>query len=276
MVFKSRSIRALLAGTAIFIASCVCGYGASAPAPAAAPTVDLSVPSGGGGAVEATQAAAPTSAAAAPPTELPLVILPTATAETPSQPGAGAPAAVIPETRRLTLEYPPQIRSGDSDVIRLTLEVDTLGNVTPTAEIQGHAVTGQTVEIPNLYDTHSVIAEARLDLAGVEVRPSEDVSEPLMPGESVSFFWSVHPTSTGTYRGTVWLFLHFIDKTTKEESRKALSAQTVQIASTDFLGLNGSVARITGGLGSVVGAVLGLPFADEILKWLWKRIRRGA
>src|SRR5512138_1354461 len=56
----------------------------------------------------------------------------------------------LPERRRLTLEFPPEIRVGDADVVRLTLEVDELGNLTPTAEIGGHVVTGQTVEIPNL------------------------------------------------------------------------------------------------------------------------------
>jgi hypothetical protein len=33
----------------------------------------------------------------------------------------------IPERRRLTVEFPPQIRAGDSDLVRLTLEVDDLG-----------------------------------------------------------------------------------------------------------------------------------------------------
>src|SRR5258708_9493710 len=51
-----------------------------------------------------------------------------------------APQPAMPESRRLTLEYPPNIRVGDSDVIRLTLEVDTLGNVTPTAEVGRNVV----------------------------------------------------------------------------------------------------------------------------------------
>jgi hypothetical protein len=174
----------------------------------------------------------------------------------------------------LTLEYPPQIRTGDSDVIRLTLEVDTLGNLTPTAEIQGNLVEGQTVQIPNLYDTHNVIAEARLDLAGPQVRPGESISEPLLPGQSVTFYWSVQPTDSGTYRGTAWLFLRFIDKVNGVESRKAIAAQTVQIESNSLFGLTGNVARAAGGVGTVVGGVLGIPFIDEVLKWLWSRIRR--
>ncbi|HTP00675.1 MAG TPA: hypothetical protein VMJ64_04820 [Anaerolineales bacterium] len=254
----------LLAGAAIFLATAVCGYGAAAPA--AQPTVDSDVPSGGG--------PVPTAASAA--TSSPGIVLPTPTEQGAFAPEESAPAAAIPEYRRLTLEYPPKIRLGDSDLIRLTLEVDALGNLTPTAQIQGHNVTGQTVSIPNLYDTQNVIAEASLDLAGVDIRPTEQVSEPLLPGQSVTFFWSVHPPSAGTYRGTVWLFLRFVDKATKEETRQPISAQTVEISTSNFLGLSGGMARITGSIGAVLGAVLGFPFVDDVLKWLWKRITRGA
>ena len=77
-------------------------------------------------------------------------------------------APAIPERRRIILEFPPKIRAGDSDVIRLSLEMDRLGNLTPTAEVAGNKVTGGTVEIPNLYETHHVTAEARLDMAGAD------------------------------------------------------------------------------------------------------------
>src|SRR5215213_467262 len=99
----------------------------------------------------------------------------------------------LPERRRLTLEFPPQIRVGDSDLVRLTLEVDDLGNITPTAEMEGNVVGGEVVELPNLYESHHIIAEARFDIAGMEVRPPELVSEALSPGNSVTFRWSVRP-----------------------------------------------------------------------------------
>lgn len=280
-MFKRRSIALLLAGAAIFFTTSVCGSGSLANAPGApAPTVDLSQPSGGGApestsaAMAATEPLPETEAAAS---TFPLVnILPTGTALPATEELLPAPPAAIPESRRVTLEFPPMIRAGDSDVVRLTLEVDTLGNVTPTAETQGNTVKGQVVKIPNLYDTHNVIAEARLELAGVDLRPaSGDMSEPLLPGQSVTFYWSVHPSAPGTYRGTVWLFLHFIDRVTKEESSMPISAQTIQISTSDVLGIGGSLARMVGGLGSVVGVVLGFPFADDVLKWLWRRIRRG-
>jgi hypothetical protein len=177
----------------------------------------------------------------------------------------------LPERRRLTIEFPPRMRAGDSDLVRLTLEVDELGNVTPTAEIGGNLITGQVVEIPNLYDSHNVIAEARFDIAGMEVRPADLVSEALAPGSSVTFRWSIRPPEAGIYRGTVWLYLHFVDKRNGEQSRKTVSAQIVEIEAVNFLGLSANFARTTGIVGSVVGTVIGFPFLEDIVKFILKK-----
>lgn len=179
----------------------------------------------------------------------------------------------LPEQRRLTVEYPPVIRDGDSDLVRLTLEVDAGGNLTPTAEVDGNVVTGEQVEIPNLYETHHVIAEARFDIAGLDVRPAELVSEPLSPGNAVTFRWSVRPTQVGIYRGTIWLYLRFVDKQSGEESRKTLSAQIVEIQGVNFLGFSGALARNLGVFGSVVGTIVGFPFFEDLVKWMFRRRR---
>ncbi len=192
------------------------------------------------------------------------------------QPTQAAPEPAIPERRRLTLEFPPVIRAGDADIIRLTLEVDDLGNLTPTAVFEGNQVGGEVVEIPNLYETHNVTAEARLDLAGVEVTPAETISSPLLPGQSVTFYWSVSPREAGTFRGTLWLHLRFVDKVSGEESRRAVSAQTIEIEGANLFGFSGNFARTFGVIGSVVGAVTGIPFLQDILKFFWKRRKKTA
>ncbi len=180
----------------------------------------------------------------------------------------------IPESRRLTLEFPSKMRAGvEGDVIRLTLEVDDLGNITPTAQIEGNTVVGDTIQIPDLYETHNVTAEARLDLAGMQVQPAEAIYEPLKRGQSATFYWSIHPQTPGTYRGTVWLHLNFSEKITGEQSRIAISAQMVQIKAVDFFGLSVTVARASGVVGSVVGGVIGFPFLEDILKFFFKRRR---
>jgi hypothetical protein len=168
------------------------------------------------------------------------------------------------------------MRTGDSTRIRLQLEVDDRGNITPTAVVEGNVVTGEVVEIPNLYETHNVIAEARLDMAGMEVQPPGTISEPLSKGQSVVFYWSVRPNESGKYEGTAWLHLRFVPKGGGEESRIPVSVQFLEIEARSFLGfLDGSSARGIGALGSVIGSVLGFPFVDDLVKWLWRKIRAG-
>jgi hypothetical protein len=197
------------------------------------------------------------------PSELPTLVAP--------EPVIPSPQPALPEQRYLTLEYPPRIRAGDSDLIRLTLEVDDLGNLTPTAEIGDHVVTGKVVEIPNLYESHHVIAEARFDIAGMEIQPTELMSEPLAQGNMATFYWSIQPREVGLYRGTIWLYLRFVDKQSGEESRKTISAQIVEIEAVNLLGLSGGVARTTGVIGSILGTMIGFPFFEDIIKFLFKR-----
>lgn len=261
MIFSRRKIFLLLLGIILFTAGLACALG-EAPAEFAAP-IDL----------QQTQIVQiNTSAIGVTPTAevFPLII-----SGTPTSVPTVVPQPAIPESRRLTLEYPPNIRVGNSDVIRLTLEVDTLGNVTPTADVQGNTIIGKIVQIPNVYDTHNVFAEARLDIAGPNVQPPDIQSESLTEGRSVTFYWSVQPTSAGTFRGTVWFYLRFVDKVSGAESQQTVSAQPVQIDATNFFGFSGGVARTAGGIGSIIGAVLGFPFADDIIKWLYGRLKKS-
>ncbi len=191
--------------------------------------------------------------------------------------GGSTAQPAIPETRRLTIEFPSKMRAGvESDVVRLTLEVDDLGNITPTAQIEGNLVVGETIEIPDLYETHNVTAEARLDLAGMEVTPADSIFEPLSRGQSATFYWSIRPQETGKYRGTVWLHLNFTDKSTGEQSRIAVSAQLVEIEAVDFFGLSVNVARTSGVVGSIIGGVVGFPFIEDIIKFIFKRRKKKA
>lgn len=192
-----------------------------------------------------------------------------------SQPSINSTAQpAIPERRYLALEYPPRIRAGDSDIVRLTLNMDDAGNITPTAVIEGNVVTGEVIEIPNLYETHHVVVEASFDIAGVQVSPPDLSSQTLAPGQAVMFFWSIRPQEVGTYRGTVWLFLRFVDKVSGEESRRAVSAQMVEIEAVNLFGVPAGVVRTVGGVGSVVGAVVGFPFFEDIVKFLFKKRKK--
>ena len=167
------------------------------------------------------------------------------------------------------------MRAGvEGDIVRLMLEVDDLGNITPTAEIAGNVVVGKTIEIPDLYETHNVTAEARLDMAGMQIQPADAIYEPLKRGQSATFYWSIRAQEKGIYRGTVWLHLNFADKSTGEQSRIAVSAQIIEIEAVDFFGLPVNVARASGVIGTVVGGVIGFPFIEDIFRFLFKRRKK--
>ncbi len=262
--FSPRIISLLAAALTIIFVNYACGApAAEAPADSAAePVATFPAPP------ESTQpvmAPETTSTQASIPPPLTPQVLPTQ---------ISAPPA-IPESRRLTLEYPPKMKAGaESDVIRLTLEVDEQGNVTSTAQVEGNIVTGETVTVPNLYETHFVTAEARIDMAGMEIQPPGVVLEPMTPGQPVKFFWSIRPQETGLYRGTVWLHLVFVDRVSGEESQMAVSAQVVEIEAVDFFGLPVNAARTSGVIGSVVGGIVGFPFLEDILKFFFRRRRK--
>ena len=107
---RKRILSLMLFGLVLIVASLACGLGA---APEAAPSY-------------AEEPAASEEPALPEPTKG--VLLPT-----PSVPSVSQPQPAIPESRRLTLEFPPSMRTGDSIRIRLQLEVDDRGNITPTA-----------------------------------------------------------------------------------------------------------------------------------------------
>ncbi len=201
-----------------------------------------------------------------------------ATAAGASTPETGIPVAsempAIQEPRLLTLEWPARLKVGDSDTIRLTLEIDETGTITPTAIIEGHETHGEKINIPDLYDTHNVMVEARLDIAGLVYTPTSEVVEPMQPGQSVVFFWSVQPQQVGKYRGTIWLHLHFVPKQpSAREARLTLSAQRVEIEAVDFLGLSGNAARVTGWIGAGLGSILSLDKLYDFVAGLIKRLR---
>jgi hypothetical protein len=191
--------------------------------------------------------------------------LPTGEVEIPTTPPA-SPALL--ESRRLTLEWPGRIRVGDTDVIKLSLEMDEEGSVTPTVEFAGHELRSEPVGIPDLYDTHTVLAEARVEIAGLSYTPQGVTSQTLFPGERLDFYWSVKPEAVGTYRGTVWLSLRFHPKSGGEASQRTLSAQVLEIQAVNLLGMGGTPARVIGTAGTAIGSLLGL---DDVLSWLRRR-----
>lgn len=193
----------------------------------------------------------------------------------PTTGGEAEAAPALLETRRLTLEYPTRIKAGSgSEVIRLTLEVDALGNITPTAIVDGNVVEGEVIQIPDLYATHTVTAEAYFDVAGLDVVPPGATFQPLKRGEAVAFYWSVRSDTPSTYGGVIHLFLNFENRDTGEKERKEVSAQIIDIKVVDFFGFSTNFVKTSGVVGSILGSVIGFPFFKDIAKYLFERLTK--
>jgi hypothetical protein len=94
---------------------------------------------------------------------------------------------------------------------------------------------------------------------------------PISQGQTAVFYWSVRASEVGTYRGTIWLYLRFVDKVSAEESQKTVSAQIVEIDAVNFLGLSVNLARSTGVVGSIIGTIIGFPFFEDIVKFFFRK-----
>ena len=184
------------------------------------------------------------------------------------------PQASLQEKRLLSIEWPSSIRVGDSDIIRLTLEIDNQGQITPSVEVSGHQILGREISIPNLYDTDNIFAEARLDMAGMQVSPDGAVRQTMLPGQTLIFYWSISPNQAGSYRGTLWVYLDLVPKSGGEMDQRTLIAHRIDIQSDTVFGLSATTARWFGAGGAVVSSILGFPFLEKILEKLWKHLRK--
>ncbi len=192
----------------------------------------------------------------------------------PVQPSSVPQPASLQEKRLLAIEWPSSIRVGDSDIIRLTLQVDAQGQITPSVEVSGHQLLGKEISVPNLYDTDNIIAEARLDMAGLQISPDGAVRQTMLPGQTLVFYWSVSPSQAGSYRGTLWVYLDLVPKAGGNTDQRTLIADRIDIQSNTVFGLSATTARWFGAGGAVFSSILGFPFLEKILEKLWKRLHK--
>jgi hypothetical protein len=184
------------------------------------------------------------------------------------------PQPQLLERRLLILEWPETIREKDSDLIVLTIAMDQQGQSIATMQASGNP-DGTRVEIPNLYSTHNIVAIARLDMAGVEAY-REEIREPMRPGESLTFRWSIRASEAGDYRGVVWLRLELVPKAGGATEEMLLLARQIEVRAITVLGLPADLARILGGAGLVLSTVLGYPFIQgRVEEWLKRRKGKG-
>ena len=185
-----------------------------------------------------------------------------------------------PETlhqRIVEVEWPPRMRLGDSDIIRLSFIPSPEGGYIPTIEFEEHEVVTTAVPIPaERFERYYVYATANLHAVGFDVEPGEFPPQEVLIDQPTFWRWSIKPRQAGEHRINLSLVLRWEPRETASEARASeqlVWSDSLSITVTTTLGLNARQADLLGTGGSILGGILGLPFGEEGLKWAYRRWR---
>ncbi len=240
--------------------------------------------------VKETSAPVPTAVMAAPGTEEPTRLppatateYPTAyptTAQLPSPTQAEVPSVpTVPELREermLEVEWPPRMRLGDSDTLRLSLLPSQEGYVV-SAEFEEHAVQNSAVTVARLAG-YSLWASARVDAAGFLLSPVGDQLRDLPAGSPVTWRWTLTPRSAGRQRVSLVLLLRWIplDAQPGPVREREVYSRSLTVDVSSFLGLTVQQAAVAGFAGLGLGGAFSIPLAAFLLRPKGRRLRSAA
>ena len=164
------------------------------------------------------------------------------------------------ETRQVTLEWPESLRIGDQGSIDLVFAPVNAGVVAqpPAARFD------------DVYARYNLMAEGRLEAAGVRVNPADPRRESLPAGQTVKYSWRVSAQKAAIYPANAWLLLRFLPLQGGSASELPVFVHEIEIRETSLLGLSGPAARVVGGIGMLISLALGYDVMISVPRW-WSR-----
>jgi hypothetical protein len=161
----------------------------------------------------------------------------------------------IPGVGQQYLTWPSRIRTGETGPLKLVFDSAELG----IGGIANHG--SETVDFENnyqllLHPTDHILVETRVEIPGVQIRPGEELIQPLKSGEKLTFNWQITPKESGEIEGEIWLYLNVISKDRVDDIRHPVSILSIHSRSIDFFGLTGQTVRIFGIIGICIALVL--------------------
>lgn len=172
-----------------------------------------------------------------------------------------ADTPAILNNRRIELAWPTVLRIGDSYTMELNFEPlndDQLSS----AQQQGFS---------DIYGDYNVMAEARFEVAGLRFEPANPIRESMPFGQGLRFKWKVVADKTGSYDGTIWLSLRFLPLDGSPPSQEPVHVQSTRMHANGLLGMDAPTARLTGGVGVVLGTAFLL--ADRVVGFRRRKIK---
>jgi len=162
------------------------------------------------------------------------------------KPDGGGNSPAILGSRLVMVEWPSVMRIAD----RYWMELDF------SQLDDGLSLTEQPAGFSDAYEDYNLMAEARFEVAGIRVEPSNPTRESMPRGQPLKFKWQLTATQPGTYDGTLWLSLRFLPLDGSPPSQQPVYVQKVRLTTTRLVGMSAPVARWTGGVGALLGIVL--------------------
>ncbi len=239
----------------------------AAPAPAATsapqkPT-EAAKPAQGSTTAPAGTLTGPAAAgpATAPPTDTgafratPTAPQPAATVAAPRETNADK-ATSAAEPRTIELEWPPDMRMGDSNIVRITLEPVSDGYVT-NVQIEGNRVETRTISVTRPAG-YSLAAVARLDGIGFEIDPRGEWQKDLPAREFVTWQWTIQPRERGRHTLSASVALAWTAEPGSglpARDRAQIFSRAREVIVSDAGGIPVSAAAVAGLVALVVGGL---------------------
>jgi hypothetical protein len=164
----------------------------------------------------------------------------------------------VPGVGKMTLEWDSHNPTGDISVIELSLDLDEKDDLAVVLHPRNKVNFISSPRYPGIIDKVKVteLAEARLELPGIDVKPREIVGQPYHPGGEVVFYWNVKSHIEGDFMGRIWLYVGNQPFLGKDANRYPIAVQPVEFHWRDLFGLSGTTARYIGLFGLTAGILL--------------------
>jgi hypothetical protein len=175
--------------------------------------------------------------------------------------GEAIDRSAVMESRKVTLEWPSSLRIGDMSTIRLVFE-----------PVAGEVLAPQPdTEYTNVYLNYNLMAEGRLEVAGMSVNPPNPRLESLPAGQTIKFTWQIGAREVTTYPARAWLLLHFLPLKGGAASELPIFVRDLDLRATSLLGLSGPSARPLG----TIGIMSSLVMSYDLLINFFKKSQRS-
>jgi hypothetical protein len=175
------------------------------------------------------------------------------------------------EQRFIEVEWPPNMRLGDSDIIRLSL-IPTEGGHIPQVEFEQHDLDVQTTEIPHLAGFEA-FAIARMNAVGFQYSPEGDQEQRVIQTQILNWRWSISPENPGTHRLSLQLRIRWEPIGEGRTSEVNIWDSGIEVKVKAPFGIEAPQARMLGVVGILVGVAMALPLAEFATRRRLERIR---